>query len=225
MSFEPMRIAVLGVGLMGAGIASLLADAGHNVTAWDVRADALAELKAAFPRIATTPDLATAVGSAQVVMEAIAENLAAKHAVYASISAINATCIVASNTSSLSASLLASGLSSPERFAIAHFFNHPRIVPLVEVVPAEHTSEETLETLRAMLDHAGKLPVILRKEVPGFVANRLQAAMYREAFALAEEGVASFEDIDLIVRGALGSRWAAAGPMTGMLQGGFSLRR
>lgn len=213
---KPLRIAVLGVGLMGSGIATLLADAGHKVTGWDTRPQALEELEAlsaADSPVSTTPILAVAVTDADVIVEAIAEDLTAKHELYASISRLNPTAIVASNTSSLPSEELAKGLSNPRRFAIAHFFNHPRVVPLVEIVPAEGvTAPETLETLRKLMEHAGKMPVVLSRAVPGFIANRLQAALYREAFALAADGVASMEDIDLVVRAGLGSRWAAAGP-------------
>lgn len=220
---DPQRIAVLGAGLMGAGIASVLSDAGHDVVSWDARPEALAALKAAHPRISTTEHLNEAVVGADIVLEAIAEDLSVKAEVYRRISALNAACIVASNTSSLPADKLAAALDRPARFAIAHFFNPATVVPLVEIVPAPQTSPETLETLRRVMDRAGKLPVVLNKAVPGFVANRLQAALYREAYALAADGVASPEDIDLVVRAGLGSRWAAAGPLMVTDLGGMDI--
>lgn len=217
---DPVRIAVLGAGLMGAGIATVLAAAGHTVVSWDARPEALAALS--HP-ISTTEHLNEAVVGADLVLEAIAEDLAVKEEVYRRISALNPHCIVASNTSSLPAEKLAAALNPPERFAIAHFFNPATVVPLVEIVPAPQTAPETLATLKRVMERAGKLPVVLNRAVPGFVANRLQAALYREAYALAADGVASPEDIDLVVRAGLGSRWAAAGPIMVTDLGGMDI--
>lgn len=220
---NPRRIAVLGAGTMGAGMASVLSAAGHSVISWDVSSAALSALSRAHPNIATTEHLNEAVVGADVVLEAIAEDLAIKVEVYRRISALNGTCIVASNTSSLPAESLAAALDPPARFAIAHFFNPATVVPLVEIVPASQTSPETLAELKRIMENAGKLPVVLNKSVPGFVANRLQAALYREAYALAADGVASPEDIDLVVRAGLGSRWAAAGPFAVTDLGGMDI--
>lgn len=218
---DKLKVAVLGAGQMGSGIAALLADAGHDVTSWDVAPAALKRLGRSD--IKTTLDLAAAVTDADLIMEAIAEDLSIKHGVYKQISAVNRNGILASNTSSLSASALASAVENPERFAIAHFFNPPRLVPLVEIVPASSTREDVLQTLKRVLAEAGKLPVVLRKEVPGFVANRLQAALLREAFHLVEDGVVSPEDLDLVVRSSIGPRWAAGGPMTITDLGGLDI--
>ncbi|KLT45898.1 3-hydroxyacyl-CoA dehydrogenase [Cutaneotrichosporon oleaginosum] len=215
-----LRIAVLGAGQMGAGMAQVMVDAGHSVVCWDVPPEALATLD---KRIRTTTHLNEAVVRVDLVLEAIAEDLAIKEEVYRRLSALNADCIVASNTSSLPAEKLAAALTPPERFAIAHFFNPAAIVPLVEIVPAPQTAPETLRKLKEVMERAGKLPVVLNRAVPGFVANRLQAALYREAYALAADGVASPEDIDLVVRAGLGSRWAAAGPMMVTDLGGMDI--
>lgn len=220
---NPLRVAVLGAGQMGAGMAQVLVDAGHSVVTWDVRPEALAALAALDARILTTAHLNEAVVGADLVLEAIAEDLAVKQEVYRRISALNAACIVASNTSSLPADELASALDPPGRFAIAHFFHPATVVPLVEIVPAPQTAPETLRTLKDVMQRAGKLPVVLSRAVPGFVANRLQAALYREAYALAADGVATPEDIDLVVRAGLGSRWAAAGPMMVTDLGGMDI--
>lgn len=215
-----LKVAVLGAGQMGSGIATLLADAGHSVTSWDAVPAALDRLPSS---VKTTLDLEEAVTGADLIMEAIAEDLGVKHEVYKRISAVNDTGILASNTSSLPASELAKAVSNPGRFAIAHFFNPPRLVPLVEIVPASETREDVLQTLKAVLAAAGKLPVVLRKEVPGFVANRLQAALLREAFALVEDGVVAPEDLDLVVRASIAPRWAAGGPMTITDLGGLDI--
>jgi 3-hydroxybutyryl-CoA dehydrogenase len=235
----PLRIAVLGAGQMGSGIALLLAEAGHAVTLWDAFPAVASGVAASFAEgsysspskrrgsgsVTGHADLASTVTGVDIVFEAIAEDLAAKHAVYTAISALNPTCIVASNTSSLPTAELVKGVTvSPGRFAIAHFFNPPRIVPLVEIVPCTNVTEaRVLDTLVAVLADAGKLPVRLAREVPGFVANRLQAALLREAFALVADGVATFEDVDTVVRAGLAARWAAAGPMMVTDLGGLDI--
>lgn len=215
-----LKVAVLGAGQMGSGIATLLADAGHEVTSWDAVPAALERLP---DNVKTTLELEDAVRGADLIMEAIAEDMDIKHGVYKRISAVNYGGILASNTSSLSASALSEAVTNPGRFAIAHFFNPPRLVPLVEIVPAHRTREDVLHTLKDVLADAGKLPVVLRKEVPGFVANRLQAALLREAFSLVEDGVVSPEDLDLVVRASIGPRWAAGGPMTITDLGGLDI--
>ncbi len=217
---NPLTVAVLGAGQMGAGMAQVLVEAGHSVVSWDVRPEGLSALD---KRIRTTTHLNEAVVGADIVLEAIAEDLAVKQEVYRRISALNADCIVASNTSSLPAEQLAAALEPASRFAIAHFFNPAAVVPLVEIVPAPQTAPATLAKLKDVMERAGKLPVVLNRAVPGFVANRLQAALYREAYALAADGVASPEDIDLVVRAGLGSRWAAAGPMMVTDLGGMDI--
>jgi 3-hydroxybutyryl-CoA dehydrogenase len=231
------KIAVLGAGQMGSGIATLLADAGHAVALWDLFpavATGVAEAygsnsnKAGNGSVTAHDELESTVSSADVVLEAIAEDLDAKQRVFTAVSrSAPATAIITSNTSSLPAAQLVPYVTNPGRFAIAHFFNPPRIVPLVELVPVENASGTThplvLDTLFDILASAGKTPVILKSAVPGFVANRLQAALLREAFALVEDGVASFQDIDTVVRAGLGARWAAAGPMMVTDLGGLDI--
>jgi len=217
-----MRIAVLGCGLMGSGIASLLAAAGHEVVVFDAVPEAAAATAARLP-VAVADDAETAARGADLIVEAVAEDLDLKRSLFARISAANPTAVIASNTSSILPSALADAVASPERFVIAHFFNPPTVVPLVEIVPAPTTSDGTMDIVMTVLREAGKLPVRLGKEAAGFVANRLQAALLREAFSLVDQGVASFADVDLIVRAGLGSRWAAAGPFTISDLGGLDI--
>ncbi len=120
--------------------------------------------------------------------------------------------ILASNTSALMPSALASPTRHPERVIVVHYFNPAHLIPVVEVVLGPHTSEETLSRATAMLRQAGKTPAVLRKEVPGFIANRLQAALLREALQLVEDGVTSLEDLDAVVSMGFGRRLAAFGP-------------
>ena len=217
-----LKVAVIGSGLMGAGIARLFIDAGHDVAVHDAddsRARQLAEDTGA--RYA--PGVEDAVSGVDVVFEAVAEDEDIKRALFARIGAAEPRAIVTSNTSSIAPEVLSEALPGPHRFAIAHFFNPPGIVPLVEVVPGPATDPAVLDSLVEMLRAVGRAPVLLRRAVPGFVANRLQAALLREAFALEAQGVASFADIDLIVRAGLGSRWAAAGPFTVIDLGGLDV--
>lgn len=222
MGDTPSKVAVIGSGLMGAGIATLFVDAGHDVVVHDTDA-ARAEAVAADIGARHEAILEDAVRGADVVFEAVAEDEGIKRTLYARIGAVSPGAIVASNTSSIAPSVLADAVADPRRFAIAHFFNPPGTVPLVEVVPGPDTDPAVLEILAGMLTDAGRTPVVLRRAVPGFVANRLQAALLREAFALEAEGVASFADIDHIVRAGLGARWAAAGPFTVTDLGGLDV--
>lgn len=223
MSSTTVRAAVIGCGLMGAGIARLFADAGDEVVVHDADAGR-ARAVATDIGARHAESLEEAVRGVDVVFEAVAEDEGVKRALFARIgAAADPRTIVASNTSSIAPEVLASALAGPQRFAIAHFFNPPGIVPLVEVVPGPQTDPSVIDALAAMLTGVGRTPVVLRRAVPGFVANRLQAALLREAFALEAQGVASFEDIDLIVRAGLGSRWAAAGPFTVTDLGGLDV--
>lgn len=222
MTSSTRPVAVIGAGLMGAGIARLLADAGHPVAVYDVDEER-ARAAAAEAGARHAPTIEEAVGEAEVVFEAVAEDEAIKRAVFARIGAVESGAIIASNTSSIRPDVLAAALPDPRRFAIAHFFNPPGTVPLVELVPAAETDPAVLDRLAEMLTAAGRIPVVLRRAVPGFVANRLQAALLREAFALEAEGVASFADIDHIVRAGIGARWAAAGPFAVSDLGGLDV--
>jgi len=123
---------------------------------------------------------------------------------------------VTTNTSSLPLAVLADGLERPERFASLHWFNPPELIELVEVVGSEGTAPETIETLQAWVEALGKAPIVVRRDVPGFVANRLQHALLREAYALVDAGVCSLADVDRAVTHGLGARWAAIGPFETM---------
>jgi 3-hydroxybutyryl-CoA dehydrogenase len=207
---------------MGAGIAEVLTGPSHRVTVFDADGD-LSAAVAARLGVRAAPTLEDAVAGADLVFEAIAEDQDAKRDLYRRIGAVAPGAILASNTSSILPEALADATASPELFLIAHFFNPATVVPLVEIVPASTTSAAAVETVRALLAGAGKEAVVLRRQTPGFVANRLQAALLREAFALERDGVASFADIDRVVRAGLGSRWAAAGPFAVVDLGGLDI--
>jgi 3-hydroxybutyryl-CoA dehydrogenase len=148
------------------------------------------------------------------VAEAIVENLAAKQALYAELDAITRPdAVLASNTSTLMPSALAEPVRRRERLLVAHYFNPGHLIPVVEVVLGPETAPETVETTTRLLREAGKTPAVLRKEVPGFIANRLQSALLREALALVEDGVCSMEDLDAVVSLGFGRRLAVFGPL------------
>ncbi|MDR7234285.1 3-hydroxyacyl-CoA dehydrogenase family protein [Agrococcus sp. BE272] len=215
-------VAVLGAGVMGAGIARVLARAGHEVRVFDV--DPAAAARAADSAGASAHDsVASAVEGATLVLEAAPERLELKRALLAEVEAANADAVIASNTSSIGADALAAGMRDPSRLVIAHFFNPADTVPLVEVVPGPATPPETVERMVALLTAAGKTAVPLAHQVEGFIANRLQAALYREAMHLVERGVASPEQVDRVVTAGLGPRWALAGPFEIMDLGGLDV--
>lgn len=218
------RIAVLGAGVMGAGIARVLARAGHEVRIFDV--DPAAAARAAASADASPRDsVETAVDGATIVLEAAPERLELKRALIAQVEAANADAVIASNTSSIAPDALAAGMRDPSRLVIAHFFNPADTVPLVEVVPGPATPAATVERMVALLTDAGKTAVPLAQQVEGFIANRLQAALYREAMHLVERGIATPEQVDQAVTAGLGPRWALAGPFEIMDLGGLDVWR
>jgi len=235
MSGRPERIAVVGAGLMGTSIALDWARAGFDVAVYDsdpdrvssltrrareigqvlVEGDVMSanELNLAVAHLTASGDLGEAVGEADYVAEAIVEDLKAKQALYAELDAIvRPEAILASNTSSLMPSALAEPTQRPERVLVVHYFNPGHLIPVVEVVLGPKTAPETVEKATDLLRAAGKTPAVLRKEVPGFIANRLQSALLREAIALVEDGVCSMEDLDAVVSLGFGRRLATFGP-------------
>ena len=146
--------------------------------------------------------------------EAIPEDLAAKQALLARLERITAPeTILASNSSSFPISQSGSLLQHPERALVTHWFNPPHLTPVVEVVPSPRTSEDVVETTMRLLRDIGKLPIHLRRELPGFLVNRVQVAIQREVWDLVDQGVATPEEIDAAIRGTIGFRFAAIGPL------------
>ena len=237
MSAETIdTIAVLGLGTMGHGIAQSFAAAGYQVRCYDqsdqtretlpdrVRANLLEMAKAGvgtrasvdptLARISVVSNVAEAVGPAQFVTEAVAEDLAIKQNLFVQLeSHVAATTILASNSSSFPISQTGEKMQRPERAIVTHWFNPPHIVPVVEVVPGARTANETCRETLQLLQRIGKTPVHLRQEIPGFLVNRVQIAMYREIWDLLSRGIADPEEIDLAIRGSMGFRLAAIGPL------------
>jgi 3-hydroxybutyryl-CoA dehydrogenase len=219
------RALILGGGVMGAGIAASLAAGGVDVVVMVRRPGVVASVEEEIGRRGGRAQVVTeAEGQFALAIESVTEDLDAKRAVLQRAERLlDGDGILATNTSSLSISELAHGLAHPERFAGWHWFNPAELVPLVEVVGGARTAAETLERLLALSRTLGKQPIAVRRDVPGFVANRLQYALIREAYALVEDGVCDVEDVDRAVVHGLGARWAAIGPFASMDAAGLQV--
>ena len=228
MSTVRTDIAIVGGGLMGHGIAQVFAVAGHAVRVYDPAPAMLATLRerilanlrdlgqdvAAVERVTAHANLVEAIAGAGVVFEAGPENLALKQQIFASIeAAASPTAILASNTSVIPITQIMSGLERGERALGTHWWNPPYLVPLVEVIKTRSTARATAEAMTALLASAGKTPVTVEKDVPGFIGNRLQHALWREAIALVESGVCDAKTVDTVVKASFGRRLAVLGPL------------
>ncbi|MFL9982202.1 3-hydroxyacyl-CoA dehydrogenase family protein [Paraburkholderia sediminicola] len=236
-------IGVVGTGLMGVGIATQSALHGHRTIVHDVDPARLASVapkaeavldelidagridhvakQAALARIETHAQL-DVMAAAQLVIEAIPEVLELKHRLYASLAELMADdAILASNTSGFPPDQLVAPLRAKERFLIAHFWNPPHMIPLVEVVPGTATAPEVTERTAALMSAIGMEPVVLAKAIPGFVGNRLQFAVLREALNIVRSGAATPDVVDRVMKASLGRRWGIVGPLEGADMGGL----
>jgi 3-hydroxybutyryl-CoA dehydrogenase len=222
------RIAVVGAGLLGHGIAQVFALAGHDVTITDtftanletVKARISANLRdlgddpAAVERVRPVHDLATAVRDADYVVEAIVEDLPLKQKLFAELeNHVRPDTILASNTSVMPITEIMQNLARRERALGTHWWNPPYLVPLVEVIGTEWTSPQAIEWTMALHAAAGKQPAHVKKDVPGFIGNRLQHALWREAVSLVERGICDAETVDTVIKAAFGRRLAVLGPL------------
>jgi len=231
---------------MGHGIAQVFALAGFQVTLNDVSLEILdkaipriqdnlnACLKQGIisteeadetpDRIKITTDLDQAVSQADYVVEAVVEDLEAKLVL---LRKLNEICpvhaILTSTTSSYCVRDMAVALNHPERFLVTHFWNPPYLIPIVEVMPGELTSPEVVDTTYKLLENVGKYPAMVNNDVPGFVGNRLQHALRREAISIVAQGIASPEDVDLIAKFSFGLRLPVVGPLETVDLGGLDL--
>ncbi|PSJ24909.1 hydroxylacyl-CoA dehydrogenase [Streptosporangium nondiastaticum] len=232
-------VTVVGAGTIGLAWAALFASYGIEVTVTDPRedldeavGDALPLLAAGLPgsdasalrsRIRTTHDLAESVAGARLVQENGPENLEFKQQLFARIGRhAPADAVLATSSSGIVASRIAAGLPDEvaSRLLVAHPFNPPHLVPLVEIVPGERTAEDVVEAAMAFYRALGKTPVRLRKEIPGFAANRLQSAVLQEAIHLVLSGVVDAGELDTVMKASLGGRYAAVGPFESFHLGG-----
>ncbi|MGK5638065.1 3-hydroxyacyl-CoA dehydrogenase NAD-binding domain-containing protein [Streptomyces sp. URMC 126] len=235
----PGTAAVVGAGTIGLAWAALFAAYGWDVTVADPREDldpavdeALPMLAAGLPgsdaaglrrRIRTTHDPAEAVAGARFVQENGPEDLEFKRRLFAGIARhAPADALLATSSSGILATRIAERLPDAvaARLLVAHPFNPPHIVPLVEIVPGERTAEETVAEALALYRSLGRTPVRLRKELPGFAANRLQSAVLQEATHLVLSGVLDAAELDTVMKTSLGGRYAAVGPFESFHLGG-----
>jgi 3-hydroxybutyryl-CoA dehydrogenase len=222
------KIGVVGGGLMGHGIAYLFAAAGHPVGLFEPTAEIRASVPqrlraivalfgddaALLRRIETYDRLAPALQDAAFVFEAAPEKLPLKQQIFADLEGMVAPdTILASNSSAIPSTDIGRHLKRRERVIGTHFWNPPHLVPLVEVIQNEKTSDAVVRATMELLRDAGKIPVHVRRDIPGFVGNRLQHAMKREAIALVAAGVCDAETIDTVVKEGFGARTAVLGPM------------
>src|SRR5215813_9838762 len=222
------RIAVIGAGLMGHGIAQVFALAGHDVTIYDSFAAVLDSAKArilthlrdlgddqkAVERVTPTDNLAQAVLAADYVVEAVLEDLPLKQNLFAEIeNYVRSDTILASNTSVIPITRIMEGLKRRDRALGTHWWNPPYLVPLVEVIETQWTSPQAIVFTMKLHAAAGKNPAHVKKDVPGFIGNRLQHALWREAIALVENGICDAETVDNVIKSAFGRRLAVLGPL------------
>lgn len=225
---DKAQIGIVGAGLMGHGMAQVFALAGHRVKVYDPVAESLASLHerirnnladldadvAAADRVTDHDTLEAAVGDAKVVFEAAPEKVALKQSIFADLERLAPRdAILASNTSVIQIGLIAEKLSSCDRVIGTHWWNPPHLVPLVEVVQAEGSDAGVIEQMMALLRAVGKTPVHVKKDVPGFVGNRLQHALWREAIALVQDGICDAETVDIVIKSSFGRRLAVLGPL------------
>ncbi len=247
MNFQDIKkICAVGTGAMGAGTALCFALAGYDVALYGRKQSSLDagqesisralsslvkhgfvaadDVQPILDRIQLTTDLNVAATNADFVIESIAEDLALKQDIFAKLDAICPPhAIFATNTSAINPTDIAQAVQRKEQFVVTHFFNPPHLMPTVEVVPSADTSPQTMDAACAILTHIGKEPARLNFSVPGFVGNRIQAAMLREAFHIVASGIASAEDVDSVVRGTLGLRLAITGPLESADLGGLDI--
>lgn len=228
------KIAIVGAGLIGCAWASVFARAGYPVVLHDADAKALAAApgsieanlralheiglitetpQAIMSRVSTSASLEDAVRGAALVQENVRETVEAKQAIFAKLDALApADAILASSTSGIPASSFTADLKGRARCLVGHPINPPSLVPLVELIPAPWTDRAVMERARALYAAVGQVPIMVEREIQGFIVNRLQGALLAEAFRLVEDGYISSADVDKAVKDGLGLRWAFMGP-------------
>ncbi len=243
---EIQNISVLGAGIMGHGIAQSFLMGGYPVWLYDIRESILetakghieknlelfsqagfigkGDIEPILSRLSITTDLENTVEGSDFIVDAAPEDLSLKQELFQRVESLcGKDTIIATNTSSLILKDIGARVKRKERLIITHWFNPPHIVPTVEVVKGEWTSDETMETAYGLLTKIKKVPVKIYQELPGFLVNRIQVAMAREVFDLYERGVASAADIDKAVKGSFGFRLASIGPLLTADFGGLEL--
>ena len=213
---------VLGCGLIGSSWVEAFLAAGHLVKAWDPEPQVLAGLRLKYgPRIEVTETPEQAVSGSTFVQESGPEIISSKRELFSRLQGhVEKWSVVASSTSTLTPSVLQEGLDFADRVLVGHPFNPPHVIPLVEVIAGAHTEERAVLAAITFYSSLGKHPIRLHHERPGHLANRLQAALWREAVDAVASGQASVDDVDAAVTLALGPRWALMGPFATFNLGG-----
>jgi 3-hydroxyacyl-CoA dehydrogenase len=221
------HIALIGAGVVGSSWALVFTRAGQTVTVYDPDARSLARIgdfiraaandqrdpAACLTRLTTTTDLEEALNGADFVQESAPERLEIKQPLYLQLDRLAAPdAILASSTSGFPASSFTEALECRHRCLVVHPINPPHLIPLVEIVPAPWTAPDVVTRAAALMRVVGQSPVMLKREVPGFLVNRLQSAILGEAFRLIEDGICDADDVDRAVSDGLGRRWAFLGP-------------
>jgi 3-hydroxybutyryl-CoA dehydrogenase len=223
-----VKVAIIGAGLMGHGLALVFAAGGHDVTITDAFPDTLSTVKTriaetlkflgwdevAVERVTPNASLEAAVTGAQFVLEAAPEKLELKQQLFEQIeAAAPIDAILASNTSVIPITKIMARVKHKHRALGTHWWNPPFLVPLVEVIQTEDTSIEAIAQTMTLMQQIGKVAVRVKKDVPGFVGNRMQSALWREAISLVENGVCDAETVDLVVKNSFGRRLSVLGPL------------
>ena len=241
------KVAILGAGVMGTGIAQTFAMKGHEVMIIYVYDDkeratpietmnanlqVLAdnqvieerEIPEVLSRVSCTESLAEAAEFADIIFECIVENVEVKQDFFAKLDALcPESTILATNTSAISVTEIAEKSVHKERIIGTHFWKPAYLMPLVEVIKTKYVSEEIVKETYTLLEDAGKSPVIVQKDVPGFLANRMQHALFREAISIVEHGIATAEDVDKAIKNGFGMRLGVCAPMEVIDSGGIDL--
>jgi len=230
------NISVIGSGLMGHGITQIFATQGYTVTMLDLDHEILSkaiekirsnlnlmaqrgigqreEIEPSIQRIKTTLDLGKAVSHAQFVIEAVSEKLEVKQKIFHDLDSLcPEETILATNTSVISITEIAQKAHNRQRIVGTHFWNPPYLIPLVEVTRGEGTSPQVMDSTVDLLKLVGKHPVRVNRDVPGFVGNRLQHALWREAISIVEKGIADPETVDEVIKKGFGIRLSVLGPL------------
>ena len=233
---EVKKVGIIGAGLMGHGIAQVFAVHGYAVTLMDVKDDLLylavqnirsnltlmanhgigkkEDIEPAIKRIRTTVEMEEAAKGVDFVVEAVLEDLSLKQQIFRDLDAYcPADTILATNTSVISITEIAEKSSKKERILGTHFWNPPYLIPLVEIIRGKETKAEIMDRTYELLQKVGKHPVRVQKDVPGFVGNRLQHALWREAISIVENGIADASTVDECVKFGFGLRLPILGPM------------
>ena len=233
---QSQGVGVIGAGLMGHGIAQIFAVRGYSVALMDVKEELLSkslegvrsnltmmaeqgigrqeDIDPILSRIKTTVDMAEAADGAQCVIEAVFENLELKQKIFQDLDSLCLEeTILATNTSVISITEIAEKSKHRERIVGTHFWNPPYLIPLVEVIRGKDTADWAMDKTYDLLKEIGKHPVLVNKDVPGFVGNRLQHALWREAISIVEQGIADAATVDECIKYGFGLRLPVLGPM------------